>query len=114
MDPLASVALDRQFAAISDPHRLAILRLLMARSARLVDLGEAMGRHRAWVRHHLMRLVEVGLVELVDVRKVENWTEKWYPSSGSRAVTSIHSSSSPTMALAAAASWSDADPGKRF
>ena len=78
MDLLANISLDERLAAMADPSRLTILRLLMARPGRLVDLGEAMGKHRAWVRHHLMKLVDVGLVELIEVRKVVNVTEKWY------------------------------------
>ena len=81
MDPLAPVGLDEQLAALADPKRLMILRLLMAHPTRQVDLGNAIGKHPAWVHHHLMHLVRVGLVEMIEERKVANYTEKWYQAS---------------------------------
>jgi putative molybdopterin biosynthesis protein len=78
MDDIASLHTSDQLRAVADANRLAVLRLLMARPARLTDLGAAMARHPAWVRHHLLSLVRAGLVELVETRKVANRTEKWY------------------------------------
>src|SRR5574340_882597 len=73
-------ALDRheQLGAIADPRRLGILRLLMARPATLSQIGELIDRHPAWVRHHVQVLLAAGLVELVEQRKVRNYTEKYY------------------------------------
>jgi putative molybdopterin biosynthesis protein len=52
----------------------------MAGPASLTMLGSAFGRHPAWVRHHLLRLIDAGLVELDSVRKIANYTEKRYRS----------------------------------
>ncbi len=78
MSTLARVGLDEQLEAMADPRRLMILRVLMAKAARQVDVAAALGKHPAWIRHHLLRLLRVGLVELVEERKVANYTEKWY------------------------------------
>jgi putative molybdopterin biosynthesis protein len=53
-----------QLKLLSDPRRLHLLRLLMAEPASLTSLGARVGRHPAWVRHHLQRLEQAGLVEL--------------------------------------------------
>jgi molybdate-binding protein len=63
---------------LSDPSRVAILRALMARPATLTQLGERMGRHPAWIRHHLKQLELAGLVELAEVRTTRNYTERFY------------------------------------
>ncbi len=83
MDSLVSLGLDTQLAALADPKRLMILRLLMAKRMRQVDIGLAIGRHPAWVHHHLLQLIKAGLVELVEERKVANYTEKWYRATSS-------------------------------
>ncbi len=54
-----------QLKVLSDPRRLHLLRLLMAQPASLTGLGQQIGRHPAWVRHHLKRLEQAGLVESV-------------------------------------------------
>ena len=73
-------ALDRheQLAAIADPRRLGVLRLLMTRPATLTQVGQRIGRHPAWVRHHVLTLMRAGLVELAEERVVANYTEKYY------------------------------------
>lgn len=63
---------------LSDARRLAILRRLMAKPATLTHLGEALGEHPAWVRHHLKKLEEAGLVEISEVRLTSGVTEKFY------------------------------------
>jgi molybdate-binding protein len=63
---------------LSDPRRLAILRLLMVDSATLSQLGQTLGEHPARVRHHLKLLERAGLVELVDQRVVRGFVEKYY------------------------------------
>ena len=83
MDSLVSLGLDTQLAALADPKRLSILRLLMASRMRQVDIGQAIGKHPAWVHHHLLQLIKAGLVELVEERKVANYTEKWYRATSS-------------------------------
>ena len=73
-------ALDRheQLAAVADPRRLGILRMLMARPATISQIGERIGKHPAWVRHHVQALLAAGLVELVESRTIKNYTEKYY------------------------------------
>lgn len=63
---------------LADAHRLAILRLLMAAPASLTGLGQALGKHPAWVRHHLKKLEAAGLVEIAEVRVTAGVTEKFY------------------------------------
>jgi molybdate-binding protein len=67
-----------QIKLLSDSRRLSILRHLMAGPASLTHLGHALGEHPAWVRHHLVRLEQAGLVELAEVKIVAGVTEKFY------------------------------------
>jgi len=67
-----------QIKLLSDTRRLAILRKLMARPATLTQLGEELGEHAAWVRHHVMQLEKAGLLELVETRVTAGVTEKFY------------------------------------
>ena len=67
-----------QIKLLSDARRLSILRHLMAGQASLTQLGYALGEHPAWVRHHLVRLEQAGLVEIAEVRTVAGATEKFY------------------------------------
>lgn len=64
--------------ALADNRRLAILRRLMAGPATLTQLGQAFGKHAAWIRHHLVRLEQAGLVELAETRPLPGFTEKYY------------------------------------
>lgn len=67
-----------QLSAIADPRRLAILRMLMVRPMTLSQIGERLGKHPAWVRHHVQVLVGAGLAHLVEERAVKNYVEKYY------------------------------------
>lgn len=67
-----------QIKLLSDPRRMAILRLLMAQPATLSQLGKTLGEHPAWVRHHLKQLEEAGLVELVTTKVSGGFVEKYY------------------------------------
>ena len=67
-----------QIKLLSDPRRMAILRLLMAEPATLTQLGRAMGEHPAWVRHHLKKLEDAGLVEMVTAQVSGGFVEKYY------------------------------------
>jgi molybdate-binding protein len=67
-----------QLKLLADPHRLAILRLLMTSPASLSSLGKALGESPAWVRHHLKQLESAGLVELVETRIHSGVVEKFY------------------------------------
>jgi putative molybdopterin biosynthesis protein len=72
-----------QLAALSDEHRLAILRLLMCGASTISRLGREFDRHPAWVRHHVKRLEAVGLVERAGEVTTRNYTEKFYKAASS-------------------------------
>ncbi len=67
-----------QIKILTDPRRLAILRMLMAAPATLTQLGQALNEHPARVRHHLKLLEKAGLVELTNQRVVRGFVEKYY------------------------------------
>lgn len=67
-----------QLKLLSDPRRMEIMRLLMAEPATLSQLGRALGRHPAWVQHHVKALEAAGLVEVAEVRVNAGVTEKFY------------------------------------
>ncbi len=67
-----------QIKLLADARRLSILRHLMAGPASLTQLGRALGEHPAWVRHHLVRLEQAGLVEIAEVKTTAGVTEKFY------------------------------------
>jgi len=63
---------------LADSRRLYILQRLMAGPATLSMLGKELGEHPARVRHHLKKLEEIDLVELVDTQVVRGFVEKYY------------------------------------
>lgn len=63
---------------ISEPHRLVILRHLLARPHTISSLGQLLDKHPAWVRHHVKALEDAGVVALVETRTTRNYTEKYY------------------------------------
>jgi putative molybdopterin biosynthesis protein len=67
-----------QLKTLADEHRMQILRRLLGGEATLTQLGAALGRHPAWVRHHLKQLERVGLVRLARTVKVGGYVEKYY------------------------------------
>jgi molybdate-binding protein len=67
-----------QIKLLADNRRLAILRKLMASPATLTQLGESLGEHPAWIRHHVKQLEVAGLVELVEKRITAGVVEKFY------------------------------------
>jgi molybdate-binding protein len=67
-----------QIKILADPRRLTILRRLMAGPATLTQLGQMMGEHPAWVRHHLKQLELAGLIELVSTQMGAGFVEKFY------------------------------------
>jgi len=67
-----------QMKVLADARRLTILRLLMARTATLTQLGDILGEHPAWVRHHLKLLEQAGLVEMCDIQFKVGYVEKYY------------------------------------
>ena len=87
MEPLGTIKRQDQLAALADEHRLALLRRLMCGPSTISKLGRDFGRHPAWIRHHLMRLAAVGLVEAAGEKTTRNYTEKFYrATSGALAV----------------------------
>lgn len=78
MKTIAPLTSFDQIKLLSDPRRLEILRLLMAESATLSQLGRVLGRHPAWVQHHIKALEAGGLVEIAEVRVTAGVTEKFY------------------------------------
>lgn len=81
MQSLVTIDRHDQLAALSDEHRLAVLRRLMCGPSTLSRLGREFDKHPAWVRHHLKRLESVGLVEPAGERTTRNYTEKFYRAS---------------------------------
>ncbi len=67
-----------QIKILTDPRRLAILRLLMAKPQTLSQLGQKLGEHPAWIRHHLKQLEQHGLVELTTAQVSGGFVEKYY------------------------------------
>ncbi len=78
MDDIRLIKPFDQIKTLSDPRRLTILRRLMASPATLTQLGQLMGEHPAWVRHHLKKLEQAGLIELVSVQASGGVIQKWY------------------------------------
>ena len=78
MEPLHRLQGFEQYKIVSDPRRLAILRLLMTRPATLSQLGQTLDEHPARVRHHLKILEKAGLIELVNTQVVRGFVEKYY------------------------------------
>lgn len=83
MKPYGALNRPEQLKAIGDPVRLDLLRRLMASPMTLTQLGTAIGKHPAWVRHHVSVLSSAGLVELVETRVVGNYTEKYWAATAS-------------------------------
>ncbi|HJQ13216.1 MAG TPA: substrate-binding domain-containing protein [Anaerolineales bacterium] len=63
---------------LADPHRMDILRLLMAAPATLTNLARTMKQSPAWVRHHILALEAADLAEVSEIRKTGRVTEKFY------------------------------------
>jgi putative molybdopterin biosynthesis protein len=78
MDRLISIDQPQALKAVADPKRLELLRRLMASKETISSLGQAMGKHPAWIRHHVKALEAAGLVALVEERTTRNYTEKFY------------------------------------
>jgi len=78
MSTVENLTTFEQIKLLSDPRRLEILRRLMAGPATLTHLGQALGEHPAWVRHHVKKLEDVGLVEIAEVKVTSGVTEKFY------------------------------------
>jgi putative molybdopterin biosynthesis protein len=71
-----------QIKTLADPRRLEILRLLLAGSASLTQLGGILHQHPARIRHHVQKLENAGLVALDQVTVTHGVTEKFYRACG--------------------------------
>lgn len=78
MQPIERIQTFAQVKTLADPQRMSILRMLMASPATITHLGRALGKHPAWVRHHVRLLEQVGLVEMSRVQKTGGYLEKFY------------------------------------
>ncbi|RCK73256.1 MAG: Molybdopterin biosynthesis protein MoeA / Periplasmic molybdate-binding domain [Anaerolineae bacterium] len=78
MDTVSTLSTYLQIEALADPQRLTILQHLMASPATLTQLAHQLNHSPAWVRHHLKRLEEVGLVEFLETRKRGRQIERYY------------------------------------
>ena len=78
MNPIEHLEAFEKIRILSAPHRLDLLKRLMAGPATLTQLGEVTGRTPAWVRHHIKSLEGAGLVEIADVRTRGIVVEKYY------------------------------------
>lgn len=78
MNPFQMIDDIEVLGVVGDPLRLDILRLLMNTSATLSQLGRILELHPANVRHHVKRLEDAGLVELVSERTLRGFVEKYY------------------------------------
>src|SRR5512147_2534305 len=63
---------------LADSRRMDILRLLMASPATLTHLARTLKQSPAWIRHHILALESVDLVEVSEIRKTGRVTEKFY------------------------------------
>jgi putative molybdopterin biosynthesis protein len=66
------------FKVLGHPERYAILRRLMSGQATLSQLGAALRKSPAHIRHHLKQLEQAGLVEFAEARPVQGGPEKYY------------------------------------
>ncbi len=82
MDKVRHITDVATLKVLARPERLAILRRLMSRPGTLTQLGEALGHHPAWVRHHVLSLEQAGLVEPAGEHKEKGYTEKYYRATG--------------------------------
>src|SRR5215475_7026885 len=63
---------------LADSRRMDILRLLMATPATITRLAQTMKQSPAWIRHHILALESVDLIEVSEIRKTGKVTEKFY------------------------------------
>lgn len=78
MDKVESLNSFEQIKLLADSRRMAILRRLMASPATLTQLGRELGKHPAWIQHHVKALEAGGLAEIAEVRVTTGITEKFY------------------------------------
>jgi len=82
MDRVRPVRDADAIAVLGNTNRLAVLRRILAGEATISQVGREMGRHPAWVRHHVKALEAAGFVELASVRTTGEATRKFYRATG--------------------------------
>lgn len=78
LDDTLAASSPEQLKALGDDTRLAILDLLLERSASTGQLAEALDKPKSTVAHHLSVLHDTGLVKVVRTRQVRAITEKFF------------------------------------
>lgn len=78
MDKISPLKSFEKIKVLADPRRMEILRLLMAGPATLSNLAQTLSQSPAWVRHHILALESVDLIELSEVRVTGKVVEKFY------------------------------------
>jgi putative molybdopterin biosynthesis protein len=78
MDSIRNIGSFNVLKILSDPRRMTITRMLMKSPATLSQLGRSLGMSPARVRHHLIKLMDADLVELVQERSIGGFIEKYY------------------------------------
>jgi putative molybdopterin biosynthesis protein len=78
MNDIQPIRTFEQIKLLADSRRMEIVRLLMGQAATLSQIGRAIGKHPAWVQHHIKALEAGGLVEISEVRVTAGVTEKFY------------------------------------
>ena len=66
-----------QFKALGHPVRHRLVNLLRQRSATLRQLGDTLGLAKGTVAHHMGVLQDVGMVHVVETRRVRGGTEQY-------------------------------------
>ena len=71
-----------QINTLSDPKRLAILRMLMEQPRTVSQIGRELGEYPAGIRYHIKKLEQVQMVELSEVKISAGYSEKYYSAKG--------------------------------
>ena len=67
-----------QAKLFADPTRADIITLISQRPASIKELADALDRPKGSIGHHIKRLADAGLIEVVETRQVRAITEKFY------------------------------------
>jgi len=67
-----------QAQLFADPTRADIIALISQRPASIKELAGALDRPKGSIGHHIRRLADAGLIEVVETRQVRAITEKFY------------------------------------
>lgn len=83
MKLIDTISDDEKIKLLTDKNRKKIVQLLMNEPSTLTMLGVKMGQSPAWIRHHIKRLEDAGLVELCHTELNNNVLEKFYKATSS-------------------------------